>query len=214
MPVKLNSSGGGSVTLTTPSTAVDYTATFPANTGNVVTDGATQTLTNKTLGGPLVMGASVITSGTAQVSTSGTNIDFTGIPSWVKRVTVMFNGVSTNGTSIKQIQLGDAGGFETTGYLGAGIQLTDATSVSAATITTGFGIRSVLAADTINGAVIIANLTGNTWVAQGALTDSSRSAGYLVGGAKALSDVLTQVRITTVGGTDTFDAGSINILYE
>jgi len=214
MPVKLNSSGGGSVTLTTPSTAVDYTATFPANTGNVVTDGATQTLTNKTLSSPLVMGASVITSGTAQVSTSGTNIDFTGIPSWVKRVTVMFSGVSTNGTSIKQIQLGDAGGFETTGYLGAGIQLTDATSVNAATITTGFGIRSVLAADTINGAVVITILTGNTWAAQGALTDSSRSAGYLVGGAKALSDVLTQVRITTVGGTDTFDAGSINILYE
>jgi len=155
-----------------------------------------------------------LVSGTAQASTSGTSIDFTGIPSWVKRVTVMFNGVSTNGTSIKQIQLGDAGGFETTGYLGAGIQLTDATSVNAATITTGFGIRSALAADTINGAVIIANLTGNTWVAQGSLTDSSRGAGYLVGGAKALSDVLTQVRITTVNGTDTFDAGSINILYE
>jgi len=214
MPVKLNSSGGGSVTLTTPSTASDFTATFPANTGNVVTDGATQTLTNKTLSSPLVMGASVITSGTSQVSTSGTSIDFTGIPSWVKRITIMFNGVSTNGTSIKQIQLGDAGGFETTGYLGSGVQLTDATSVNAATITTGFGIRSALAADTINGAVVITNLTNNTWVAQGALTDSSRSAGYLVGGAKALSDVLTQVRITTVGGTDTFDAGSINILYE
>ena len=226
MPVKLNSTGGGSVTLTTPSTASDFTATFPANTGNVVTDSATQTLTNKTLTSPTLtsptitgasvsaMASSVITSGTAQTTTSGTSINFNSIPSWVKRVTVMFNGVSTSGTSIKQIQLGDAGGFETTGYLGASIQLTDAASVNAATITTGFGIRSALAADTINGAVIIANLTGNTWVAQGALTDSSRSAGYLVGGAKALSDVLTQVRITTVNGTDTFDAGSINILYE
>jgi hypothetical protein len=206
MPVKLNSTGGGSVTLTTPSTASDFTATFPANTGNVVTTGSSAVVTPAMLTQPL-------TSGTA-VTASGTSVDFTGIPSWVKRVTVMFNGVSTNGTSIKQIQLGDAGGFETTGYLGAGIQLTDATSVNAATITTGFGIRSALAADTINGAVIIANLTGNTWVAQGSLTDSSRGAGYLVGGAKALSDVLTQVRITTVGGTDTFDAGSINILYE
>ncbi len=155
-----------------------------------------------------------LVSGTAQASTSGTRIDFTGIPSWVKRVTVMFNGVSTNGTSNKQIQLGDSGGFETTGYLGASVQLTDAASVNAATITTGFGIRSPLAADTINGAVVITNLTSNTWVAQGALTDSSRGAGYLVGGAKALSDVLTQVRITTVNGTDAFDAGSINILYE
>jgi hypothetical protein len=155
-----------------------------------------------------------LVQGTAQASTSGTSIDFTSIPSWVKRITVMFNGVSTNGTSNKQIQLGDSGGFETTGYLGASVQLTDAASVNAATITTGFGIRSPLAADTINGAVVITNLTSNTWVAQGALTDSSRGAGYLVGGAKALSDVLTQVRITTVNGTDAFDAGSINILYE
>ena len=155
-----------------------------------------------------------LVSGTAVASTSGTSIDFTGIPSWVKRITVMFNGVSTNGTSLKQIQLGDAGGFETTGYLGASVQLTDSASVNAATITTGFGIRSPNAADLINGAVVITNLTSNTWVAQGALTDSSRGAGYLVGGAKALSDVLTQVRITTVNGTDTFDAGSINILYE
>jgi hypothetical protein len=160
------------------------------------------------------MASSVITSGTAQASTSGTSISFTGIPSWVKRITVMFNGVSTNGTSNQQIQLGDSGGFETTGYLGASVQLTDAQSVNAATITTGFGIRSALAANTINGAVVITNLTNNTWVAQGALTDSSRGAGYLVGGAKALSDVLTQVRITTVNGTDAFDAGSINILYE
>ena len=155
-----------------------------------------------------------LVQGTAQASTSGTSIDFTSIPSWVKRITVMFNGVSTNGTSNKQIQLGDSGGFETTGYLGASVQLTDAASVNAATTTTGFGIRSPLAADTINGAVVITNLTSNTWVAQGALTDSSRGAGYLVGGAKALSDVLTQVRITTVNGTDAFDAGSINILYE
>jgi hypothetical protein len=207
MPVKLNSSGGGSVTLTTPSTATDYTATFPANTGNVVTTGSSAVVTPAMLTQPL-------TQATSQASTSGTVIDFTGIPSWVKRITVMFNGVSTNGTSLKQIQIGTSGGVEATGYLGASIQLTDAASVNAATITTGFGIRSPNAADTINGAVVITNLTSNTWVAQGALTDSSRGAGYLVGGAKGLSGVLDRVRITTVNGTDAFDAGSINILYE
>jgi hypothetical protein len=207
MPVKLNSSGGGSVTLTTPSTATDYTATFPANTGNVVTTGSSAVVTPAMLTQPL-------TQATSQASTSGTSIDFTGIPSWVKRITVMFNGVSTNGTSLKQIQIGTSGGVEATGYLGASIQLTDATSVNAATITTGFGIRSPNAADTINGAVVITNLTSNTWVAQGSLTDSSRGAGYLVGGAKGLSGVLDRVRITTVNGTDAFDAGSINILYE
>jgi hypothetical protein len=207
MPVKLNSSGGGSVTLTTPSTATDYTATFPANTGNVVTTGSSAVVTPAMLTQPL-------TQATSQASTSGTSIDFTSIPSWVKRITVMFNGVSTNGTSLKQIQIGTSGGVEATGYLGASIQLTDAASVNAATITTGFGIRSPNAADTINGAVVITNLTSNTWVAQGSLTDSSRGAGYLVGGAKGLSGVLDRVRITTVNGTDAFDAGSINILYE
>lgn len=45
MPVKLNSTGGGSVTLTVPSTATDYTATFPANTGNVVTTGSSAVVT-------------------------------------------------------------------------------------------------------------------------------------------------------------------------
>jgi hypothetical protein len=50
MPVKLNSSGGGSVTLTTPSTATDYTATFPANTGNVVTTGSSGVVTQAMLG--------------------------------------------------------------------------------------------------------------------------------------------------------------------
>jgi hypothetical protein len=151
---------------------------------------------------------------TAVNSTSGTSIDFTGIPAWVERITVMFSGVSTSGTSIKQIQLGDSGGFEATGYLGSGIQLTDGSSVNSGASTTGIQIRSALAADVLHGAVIITNITGNTWVAHGTLTDSSRLAGYLVGGNKTLSDVLTQVRITTVNGTDTFDAGSINIIYE
>jgi hypothetical protein len=53
-----------------------------------------------------------ITSGTAVASTSGTSIDFTSIPLWVKRITVMFAGVSTNGTSPFLVQLGDAGGIE------------------------------------------------------------------------------------------------------
>jgi len=229
MPIKLNGSTSGFTQVNAAAVAASNTLTLPDGNSTLVDLVTTQTLTNKTLTSPTlttptitsptingtpVMGASVITSGTSVASTSGTSIDFTSIPSWVKRITVMFAGVSTSGTSIKQIQLGDSGGFETTGYLGSSVQLTDAGSVNAATTTSGFGIRSPLAADTINGAVVITNITGNTWVAQGSLTDSARGAGYLVGGAKPLSDVLTQIRITTINGTDTFDAGTINILYE
>ena len=210
MPVKLNSSGGGSVTLTTPSTATDYTATFPANTGNVVTDSATQTLTNKTLNGAVMtaMASSVITSGTAQASTSGTSIDFTSIPSWVKRVTVMFSGVSTNGTSALLVQLGDSGGVETTGYVSTSIQaaLTDSS-------TAGFIIRSAAASNLFSGSMVIKNINGNEWVSDHVVKQST-SAISCGAGDKSLSGTLDRVRITTFGGTDTFDAGSINILYE
>jgi hypothetical protein len=182
----------------------------------ITISGDSPNLTSPNITGAVLsaMASSVITSGTAVASTSGTSIDFTGIPSWVKRVTVMFDSVSTNGTSVKQIQIGDSGGIETTGYLGTSVQLTDGSSVNAAVFTTGYGIRSAIAADVLNGSVIISNVTGNVWAAQGSITDSSRAAGYLVAGAKTLSDVLDRVRITTVNGTDTFDAGSINILYE
>jgi len=112
-------------------------------TNNIVLDASGNTAIQGTLRvGGVATNIYPLVSGTSQASTSGTSIDFTGIPSWVKRITVMFNGVSTNGTSNKQIQLGDSGGFETTGYLGASVQLTDAASVNAATITTGFGIFS------------------------------------------------------------------------
>ena len=212
MPVKLNSSGGGSVTLTTPSTASDFTATFPANTGNVVTDGATQTLTNKTLSSPLVMGASVITSGTAQASTSGTSIDFTGLPSWVKRVTVMFSNVSTNGTSEKLIQLiHSSGTVVTSGYRSAAARLND-TGLVEVTSTAGFFLPATNATDDLYGSYVFTNLSGNIWTGVGSTT-------YTFGlvtscGGVTIASTLTGIRITTVGGTDTFDAGSINILYE
>ena len=218
MPVKLNSSGGGSVTLTTPATASDFTATFPANTGNVVTDSATQTLTNKTLTSPTITGASVsamassvITSGTVQTTTSGTSIDFTGIPSWVKRVTVMFDGVSTNGTNSILVQLGDSGGVETTGYVSTSVQI----SGGGLTVdsTAGFAIRSATASNVFSGSMVIANVNGNDWVSQ-SIVKQTTSAIAVGAGDKSLSATLDRVRITTVGGTDTFDAGSINILYE
>lgn len=153
---------------------------------------------------------------TAKASTSGTSVDFTGIPAWVHRITVMFNGVSTNGTSAVQIQLGDSGGFETSGYLGAtGVSANGGTA--SGTLSAGFlldGNTTQAATSTRYGLCTIANVTGNTWVAHGAVGETTNSRVQHVAGAKALSDVLTQLRITTVNGTDTFDAGTINIMYE
>jgi hypothetical protein len=190
MGVKLVSSSGGSVEVNPPTTASNFTQTLVATTGTLA---------------PIV-------SGTAVASTSGTSIDFTGIPSWVKRITVMFSGVSTNSTSNILIQLG-SGSITTSGY----------TSTAASTYSAGTGIvtstaglictSEIVAAGVLFGNVIIClQNSSNAFTSSSVLSGNSRMQ-YASGGV-TLSGTLDRVRITTVNGTDTFDAGSINILYE
>jgi len=187
-----------------------------SGSNNIVlaTDGST---TITTLNGTTITGTSVrgvITSGTAVASTSGTSIDFTGIPSWVKRVTVMFSGVSTTGSSNWQIRLGTSGGVEATGYSSASMHCS-ASGISATNSTTGFQFQNIAASYNANGSITIANLTGNTWTGNGMVANTTGGDFvFYSAGAKTLSGTLDRIRITTVNGTDTFDAGSINILYE
>lgn len=144
----------------------------------------------------------------AQNTTSGTSIDFTGIPSWVKRVTVVLNGVSTNGTSTNQIQIG-SGSFTTSGY--ASSAATNGTSLGS--FLTGFPTSvNATAAELRSGIITIALVGSNTWVASG----TGGPAGFCaaITGTVTLGGTLDRIRLTTVGGTDTFDAGSVNILYE
>lgn len=202
----LNGSTSGTLTIAAPAVAGTNTITFPAATDTVATLAATQTLTNKTIQG------GAITSATAQASTSGTSIDFTSIPSWVKRITVMFNGVSTNGSSFGLVQLGDSGGIENTGYTGS--NAFSGASAAGANPTTGFGFGNNGAAFTFSGHMTITNVSGNIWVASCVGGSTNTNLAILGGGNKTLSNTLTQVRITTENGTDTFDAGTINIMYE
>jgi hypothetical protein len=172
---------------------------------------------NTTFAGTITASGGVmypLVSGTAIASTSGTAIDFTGIPSWARRITVMFNNVSTNGTSPVQIQLGDSGGIETTGYTNAASW---GGSGNTSYSTTGLSVLAsgvMSAGSSYSGVAIIALLGSNTWCETGTMAPGSSLAASYSAGSKALSDTLTQVRITTVNGTDTFDAGSINILFE
>ena len=154
----------------------------------------------------------LINSATAQASTSGTSIDFTGIPSGVKRITVMFNSVSTNGTSVIQTQLG-AGSVTTSGYVSsAGFY---GGSNGGYYITSGFAFSGWGAAsNAMTGLLTFCLIGSNTWIGTGVYTADTQAYQSTLSGKITLSGTLDRVRITTVNGTDTFDAGSINILYE
>lgn len=178
--------------------------TNPTATTQAAQDNSTKVATTAYVDGKMVLGTAVNT-------TSGTAIDFTGIPSWVKKLTVMFDGVSTNGSSIVQIQIGDSGGVENTGYSGAVGQSGAAVSNYTSAFATGVDGASSFVR---HGAYSIALLTGNTWVINGTIGYSDSSRFMTTGGSKTLSGTLDRIRITTANGTDTFDAGRINILYE
>ena len=184
----LSGDTSGTVTVSAPAVAGSNTQTLAAVTGTLA---------------PVV-------SGTA-VTASGTSVDFTGIPSWVKRITVMMKGVSTNGSSNLLIQLGDSGGIENTGYTAAAGSIGNAMASS----TSGYILTQTnSAAYTHQAVAVITSLnSSNTWMCS-SIDMIGGTNGFSATGSKALSDTLTQVRITTVNGTDTFDAGTINILYE
>jgi hypothetical protein len=188
-PFVLEGSTSGTVTVAAPAIAGTNTQTLVATTGTLA---------------PVV-------SGTAKAwnwngLTTNKEIDFTDIPSWVKRVTVMFSGVSTSGTSLVQVQLGTSGGLKTSGYLG---------SVGSTTITTGFGTSNNSgAADIRHGLMVLCTFGANLWASATSMAISNAGGVSTSAGSATLSDTLTQVRVTTVSGADNFDAGTINILYE
>jgi hypothetical protein len=198
MPVRLNGSTSGYTELSAPAVAGNNTITFPTTSGTAVVNGAN----------------SAIVSGTAVASTSGTSIDFTGIPSWVKKITVMFNGVSTNGTSNPLIQIG-AGSFSVSGYLSSASNFPNASATQSANSSAGFLVTGATnASSVLHGSAIISTTGSNVWVNAGTGGRSDQAATWNCGGSVTLSGTLDRVRVTTVNGTDTFDAGSINILYE
>jgi hypothetical protein len=158
---------------------------------------------------------------TVKTTTSGADVPFTSIPSWAKRITLSLSGVSTNGTSLVILQLGDSGGYEATGYNGATsvIITTPGASFNGAAHSTGFnligGPASAASVD-LHGILTLTLVDGstNTWACSGNLARTDLVISQFVAGTKSLSATLDRLRITTAGGTNTFDAGTANILYE
>lgn len=159
--------------------------------------------------------ASAAVIGTAVASASQTSIDFTGIPAWATEINISMTGGSLNATDYWRLQIGDAGGIETTTYVGAAVQVDTGSSVVFGG--GGFDSISTAAANTRTGlfTLKLIDRATNTWICH-ALMVRTESAGdmYLTFGHKALTDTLTQVRLTTGTGTSTMDAGSFNFSYK
>lgn len=189
--VVLSGDTSGSGTITVPAVAGTFTATMGSATGTHYP----------------------FTSSTA-VTASGTSVTFSNIPSWVKRVTVMWVALSTNGTSDLYVQIGDAGGIVATGYAGNSTSLANAAAVSIGDVTVGLKISATTsAANSGVGQAIISKLSGNTWVMT-SISRTGNSNTSLGASSLTLSSDLTQLKVVTGNGTDAFDAGTINILYE
>lgn len=205
-PAGLRRTGGGSDDVVVSSTGlVGIGTTSPATTLDVVGS---------------IKGA--VTSGTVQASTAGTAINFTGIPSWVKRITVGFNAVKTSGTSPPLIQIGSSAlGYTSTGYTGSNSVISNASAVTV-NFTNGIGLgvnaSNWSTSQVVSGTVtfVLVDSANNTWSASGIVGSSNATVTWWMAGAKSLatSNTLDRIRVTTSGGTETFAGGSINILYE
>lgn len=187
----------------TPTTALTLDASQNATFAGTVED-PTGTLR------PLV-------SRTAIASTSGTSVSFTDIPSWAKKITIIFQNVSTTGTSNVGIQLGTGATptYTTTGYASNG-NVIAGSAVGSASYTTLFGLGSTnqIAASSMQGTMTLSKINGNGWVFTGTTSQTNTNATHFGNGSITLGAALTAIRVTTVLGTDTFDAGLINIFYE
>lgn len=230
MPIKLNSSGGGSITVTAASTPSVFTATLPASTGTLITTGDTGSITANMLAADSVTTAKILnanvtpaklsqplTQMTAQVISGATaTVDFTGIPSWVKRITIAFSALSGSGADNMVVQLGTASGFTATGYIGSAANF-GSSAINTYNYTVGFGLGGTIAGGTTYGGVVtLVNVSGNTWAAStvvGGSTVASGSGGGSGGGYITLSGALTQVRMAMDGSTN-YDGGTINVIYE
>lgn len=154
-----------------------------------------------------------LTNGTAVATTSGTSVDFTGIPSWVKRITLLFRGVSSSGTSNWLVRIG-SGSFDATGYTSAGIRCNNGSAVDGQVNTLGFVVDVASAGSIVSGTLVLTRMSTNLWIESHCAGDTTGGSSFTGGGSKTLAGTLDRIRLITANGTDTFDAGSINILYE
>jgi len=150
----------------------------------------------------------------ALLTLSGAAFDWTPLPAGVRKVRIAYRALSTNGSSIPIVQLGTASGFETSGYAGSGITL-PATNLVAA-MSNGFLLAGNWGATLeLDGAIELEKIDSGSNAWRAAAVGGLRNDTYVMisGGSKLLGGALTQVRLTTAGGSNTFDNGLASISY-
>jgi len=128
----------------------------------------------------------------------------------------MFNGVSLSGTAHLLIQIGTGGTPTTSGYVSTSTYvLAGSSGTGGVSSLVGFIMYFSSPAYVPSGHFILTNVSGNIWVCSGIISNYI-SVPYTgqTGGNVTLGGTLNMLRITTSTGSDTFDAGSVNILYE
>jgi hypothetical protein len=160
----------------------------------------------------LILETKINASLTTEINFNGAN----GIPSWAKRVTVIFNELGTTSTGVPMIRLGSASGIESSGYSSILSNTTAAAIATKLSSTTGFEIVATgLSTNRIVGQYVLNNFEGSTWIITGSMQPGLTVVGQqFITGRKTIASTLTRLQVTTTGGTDTFNAGSINIMYE
>lgn len=214
--VVINNDQTGAIVLQAPAVSGTSTLTLPSATDTLVGLDSTQTLTNKTLSAPLTMAASMLTSGDVITLSSNTSVEFAGIPSWAKEITVLFDLVTPGGSSNPQLQIGSTT-YVTSGYSGYATYST----IAPVAFTSGFLIATSSTANKsiFTGHATLRNLTGNIWVFSSTVCNTGggttqalfHGSGILLSG---LTGALDRVQFSAVNGTDAYTSGVITLLYK
>jgi hypothetical protein len=116
--------------------------------------------------------------------------------------------MSLSSTDNILIQLIDNTGVVNAGYTGSGSTLAAGTTTTL--YTTGFGLRSNVAATQYTGTLTIKKVNSTTWVASGVFGSDTTTI-LVTGGASLSTGTVSGIRLTSLLGTQTFDAGTLYV---
>jgi hypothetical protein len=190
--------------------------------GNNLTVAGTTTLTGAVASGAIT--STGLVSGTtgalyplirpaASQTASGSAVNFTAIPSWVNRITVQIAGLSYAAAGVGVIRIGSSSTLVTTGYTTASTSVTSVPAVNLTSITNGLGVINTSSGSTVlYGAYVLTHMGSNLWQYNGQIARSGDDSLSFGNGYITLAGALDVLSL--VATSSTFDAGTINMLYE